>query len=353
MPYLIDGHNLIHHLDDIDIKDPHDEAKLVLKLRGFCEGQKKKVVVVFDYGLPGGYSQLSTSRVQVVFSSAIASDADTIIRQRIRKIRDIKGWTVVSSDNEILTEAKHVGMRGIRCAEFADILERPQRTKPHKGVNPNVMVSNNEVEEWLELFGVSADETFAHMRPKPEDRADSKERQPQIKRHFPKKVQRNKSQTQSSATPKRKSATELRAEARQQDVEAWLDIFDENPDIEPTDKAQKIVPRGKKKKRKPTPQGHADTPENVEEIKGGSLSLSDNSVEAWMDVFGGEPEKTRKPTDPALGQNDPSKQGRYRNADGKREPTVHKRMATSDEVYLNDGEVDAWMDVFGATDEDD
>ena len=34
MPYIIDGHNLIHYLDDIQLDDPHDEAKLALKLRG-------------------------------------------------------------------------------------------------------------------------------------------------------------------------------------------------------------------------------------------------------------------------------------------------------------------------------
>jgi hypothetical protein len=52
MPYLIDGHNLIHYMDDIRLGDPNDEAELVIKLRGFCARRKKKAVVIFDQGLP-------------------------------------------------------------------------------------------------------------------------------------------------------------------------------------------------------------------------------------------------------------------------------------------------------------
>ena len=43
MPYLIDGHNLIAKLPDIDIADPNDEAKLVTRLRGFAAKTSKQV----------------------------------------------------------------------------------------------------------------------------------------------------------------------------------------------------------------------------------------------------------------------------------------------------------------------
>ena len=60
MAYLIDGHNLIGQLPDLSLNDPNDEAKLVQKLIGFAARQQKRVVVVFDSGLPGGKSRLST-----------------------------------------------------------------------------------------------------------------------------------------------------------------------------------------------------------------------------------------------------------------------------------------------------
>lgn len=343
MPYLIDGHNLIHYLDDIQMEDPHDEAKLVIKLRGFCARRGKKVVVVFDHGLPGGYSQLSTPSVMVVFASAAHTNADNIIRERINNIRDIKGWTVISSDNEVLESARIVGMRGMKCLDFSEILTRPIEEKPHKGENPNVMVSPEEVEEWLTVFGVDADETFIDevTQRKAENRPEY------IQAEHPRIVKLNRVEdSQKKAKPKKRDLSKIKN--ADEEVSKWLDIFGENPQREATDKPQKFIIHGK---HEPEETQDTGTDEINEEVKGGTLSVSKNSVEAWLEVFG-EPEPERKPTDEAFQRSDPSKQGRYRNADGKREPSVHKNMATSDEVYLNDGEVDAWMDIFGASDED-
>lgn len=336
MPYLIDGHNLIHYLDDIRLDDPHDEAKLVIKLRGFCARVRKKVVVVFDHGLPGGYSQLSTPSVMVIFASASRTNADNIIRERIHNIRDIKGWTVVSSDNEVLDSARMVGMRGMKCVDFADILTRPPAEKLHKGANPNVMVSPQEVEEWLELFGVDADDTFIDEV----TQRRSENRPTYLAPEHPHIVKKDPAKKAKRDLSKIKNADE--------EVSHWLGIFGENPQREVTDKPKKFIIHGKKE---PVQEPDNSTDEINEEVKGGNLTVSENSVEAWLEVFG-EPEPERKPTDEAFQRNDPSKQGRYRNAQGKREPSVHKNMATSDEIYLNEGEVDAWMDVFGVDDED-
>ncbi|MEM9954671.1 MAG: NYN domain-containing protein [Chloroflexota bacterium] len=340
MPYLIDGHNLIHYLDDIQLDDPHDEAKLVIKLRGFCARERKKVVVVFDHGLPGGYSQLSTPSVTVVFASASQTNADSIIRERIQTIRDIKGWVVISSDNEVLDSARSVGMKGMKCIDFAEILMRPQSEKPHKGANPNVMVSPQEVEEWLELFGVDADERFIDQLT---------QRREKIR---PKYIRTEHPQIDEEVKPKKslKPKHDLsKIKNAENEVERWLDAFSDNPQREATDKAQKIKVRGRR--RPIQPEADKGTDEINEEVKGGNLTVSENSVEAWLEVFG-EVDAERKPTDEAFQRNDPKMQGRYRSASGKREPSVHKNMATSDEVYLNESEVDAWMDIFGA-DEDD
>ena len=334
MPYIIDGHNLIHYLDDIQLDDPHDEAKLVIKLRGFCARTRKKCVVIFDEGLPGGTSSLSTPSVKVVFAASRQSNADRIIRERIRLTRDVKGWIVVSSDNEILDEARAVGMKGLKCADFADMLMRPLRNKLDRSENPHVIVSEAEVLEFLQLFGVddtdesdvelpiipgelpvaAAIDSPAHDNPAPQTRAENNPTPPVA-----------------------------------DDVDGWLEIFGEEPNREPTEKAAKITPRDVQKKPKKGQPSEASADENLKES---DLMLPKNTVDAWMKVFGAE-DKEREPTDPNPQRFVPSMQGRFKNKDGKREPTVHKRMATSDEIFLNAGEVDAWMDVFGVTDEDD
>ncbi len=42
MPFLIDGHNVIAALRDIDLDDPDDEAKLVMKLRAWSSRVRRK-----------------------------------------------------------------------------------------------------------------------------------------------------------------------------------------------------------------------------------------------------------------------------------------------------------------------
>lgn len=152
MSYMIDGHNLIGQLPDISLDDPNDEALLVQKLSGFAARTGKRCVVVFDYGLPGGTSRMSTRAVQVVFAS-LRSTADRVMIERINKIPDPKGWTVVSSDAEVRETARRRRMGVLTCAEFVDLLNNPPRPVIDAGEAADVQVSADEIDEWLALFG--------------------------------------------------------------------------------------------------------------------------------------------------------------------------------------------------------
>lgn len=167
MPYLIDGHNLIGQLDDISISDPDDEAKLVLKLRGFCAREQTKVVVIFDQGLPSGVSHLSNSVVEVRFAP-YRSTADDMLIGRIESAPDPANWTVVSSDQRVLVCAQQRKMRIARSHEFARYLrplstplnkatplprKRGERIEPpDPGEAVDVYLSPGQVAEWLKVF---------------------------------------------------------------------------------------------------------------------------------------------------------------------------------------------------------
>lgn len=155
MSYLIDGHNLIGQLPDLQLDDPDDEAKLVQKLIGWSARTRRECVVVFDAGLPGGTSRMSTKTVRVVFASHTSS-ADKVIIDRIYKEKHPKNWTVVSSDNGVLDIAKRQGMQIIKAMEFARLLERPIPVRPDLGEAVDVKLSADEVDEWLKLFGDDA-----------------------------------------------------------------------------------------------------------------------------------------------------------------------------------------------------
>ena len=148
VPTLIDGHNLIGKLPDIDLADPDDEAKLVLKLRTYCARTRKRVTVVFDHGLPGGKShELSGAGVTTIFSSA-GRTADGILRERIRRAKNPRGLVVVTSDQRIIADAEARGARVIRSEEFADQLVKA----PEKPAKKEVPLTDGEVAEWMALF---------------------------------------------------------------------------------------------------------------------------------------------------------------------------------------------------------
>ena len=147
MPLLIDGHNLIGRLPDLGLDDPDDEAKLVARLRTHCARTRKRATVVFDCGLPGGRSELSGGGVEVIFAPT-GRTADSILRERVRRARDPRGLTVVTSDRGVIAAAQARGARVMRAEEFAAQLNAP-RTR----VERDVHLSAEEVEEWLEVFG--------------------------------------------------------------------------------------------------------------------------------------------------------------------------------------------------------
>lgn len=159
MPYLIDGHNLIGQLPDIDLSDPHDEAKLVLKLRSFCARTGKSVTVVFDKGIPSGFDRsLSNGKVKVRFAS-VSSTADDVLRSIIRKRHNAASWTIVSSDNEVTSLAKQRKMRVVTSHQFARELTKILKDEPPiaEVMKQNPRLSKAEVDEWMRIFGAAED----------------------------------------------------------------------------------------------------------------------------------------------------------------------------------------------------
>ncbi|HEY74358.1 MAG TPA: NYN domain-containing protein [Thermoflexia bacterium] len=150
MPLLIDGHNLIGRgrLPGLRLDDPNDEAKLVSWLRAYRARTRKHITVVFDHGLPGGRSELSGGGVEVVFASG-RHTADGILRERVRRARDPRGLTVITSDSEVIAAVKARGARVMRSEEFATQLSAPP---PAGDGEKNAHLSAEQVEEWLEIF---------------------------------------------------------------------------------------------------------------------------------------------------------------------------------------------------------
>jgi predicted RNA-binding protein with PIN domain len=153
MNYLIDGHNLIGQLPDIDLTDPNDEALLVQKLNGWTARTRHHVVVIFDNGLPGGPSRLSTARVRVIFAPPDTT-ADSVMRKRIFGLNPPDDWVVVTDDHAIQNAARARRMGVLRSTEFAGVMlaPPPAPAKPTPDIDPDVRVSEREIAAWMAEF---------------------------------------------------------------------------------------------------------------------------------------------------------------------------------------------------------
>ena len=158
MPYLIDGHNLIASLPGISLDDPDDEAKLVIRLKGFVARRRNRCIVVFDGGLPGGFSAMSNNVIRVIFAADQHSSADRVIQRRIRRTPDAANWTLVSSDNELRHVASSCGMRQMTSIKFARLMQSGGGDHPERGEEINPIIPEDELEHWLRVFGAEEED---------------------------------------------------------------------------------------------------------------------------------------------------------------------------------------------------
>jgi hypothetical protein len=222
MHYLIDGHNLIARLEDLTLDDPNDEAKLILRLRSWTAANKKRrVTVVFDGGLPGGKStRLSTSRVTVVFATS-GQTADDLLIRRINQIKNPAEYTLVSSDHQVLAAARRRRMPVILSEAFAAQLpaERPRPATTQVAAETQIanerehpQLSEDEVNEWLELFG-----------PVPERKAPSP---PPL---IPKEIETKDSEPLSPPAKRSIGRVDRERSLSAEEVDEWLGIFGQRP----------------------------------------------------------------------------------------------------------------------------
>ena len=151
MPYLIDGHNLIAHIQDISLDDPDDEARLLSKLRSFCAHTGRKVFVYFDRRAPGIQDPPTAGGVIVHFVTSPRT-ADDAIRAHLRRLgREARNWTVVSSDREVQLAAKQAGARTQTSADFARSLTSSDQVV-EESEKPAPPYSREELASWERLF---------------------------------------------------------------------------------------------------------------------------------------------------------------------------------------------------------
>jgi predicted RNA-binding protein with PIN domain len=150
MPYLIDGHNLIPklglRLDSID-----DEAELISLLQEFCKRKRKQQVEVYFDGAPAPHAGTRKLGAVTAHFVPLEKTADDAIRKHLKRLgKNAKNWTVVSSDRQVQVEARALHAEVIFSESFAKQLQ--QSDQPASKVSSDRKLSDDEVNEWLEVF---------------------------------------------------------------------------------------------------------------------------------------------------------------------------------------------------------
>lgn len=282
MHYLIDGHNLISQMADIRLSDADDEAQLILRLREWvAASQKRRVTLYFDGGLPGGEAHnLSGPRLRVIFASS-GTDADTLIIKQIRRVQNPPEYTLVTNDREIVAAAARRKMPHITADTFARqmALEKEDRAQPDPSPQEaEPLLSQEEVAEWLEMFGPEPNVPRPVRRRTPtsrKQRSDDKKEESPTGQTTPEQPVRPADELKTSGAP----LTEA-------EVAAWLEAFgslSEQTHGQSGDEQDEQAALRKEIRRRRQERRQPSRP--ADQMKEAGASLSRDEVEEWLDIF--------------------------------------------------------------------
>jgi len=161
MALLIDGFNLIYkfpHLEELMYLGELNKARAGLLdiLNDYKKIKKKeKITVVFD-GKKNISDNLKSERIAgIPIFYSLDLSADYIIKQFVKKDKNPKMITVITSDKEIIFYIKRFNAKNIKSEIFArDIQQQIEESNspkiPEKDENP--ILSEDEINFWEKLF---------------------------------------------------------------------------------------------------------------------------------------------------------------------------------------------------------
>jgi uncharacterized protein len=147
MAYIIDGHNLIGVLPDIDLADPDDEARLLERLRAYRARATHAgpMIVFFDAGprareiassILASSARREAPPSSLVVEARFADPGQTADDAIVAFLRGAVGqpgqYAVVTDDQELTRRVRALGASAIRASEFAKRLAPRVRRVPHK-----------------------------------------------------------------------------------------------------------------------------------------------------------------------------------------------------------------------------
>jgi len=154
---LIDGHNLLWsiHKPGTD-SEPITDIQLCHLLGRYLKLVGKTGEIVFDGPGPRDKSDFDNIPGLEVIFAGLATDADSIIEDKIRANTAPKRLTVVSSDRRLRTAARARKATTVKSDVFwSNLQKRLSRKQPvREPAAKRLGISKSETEQWLKFFNL-------------------------------------------------------------------------------------------------------------------------------------------------------------------------------------------------------
>ena len=156
MPVIIDGHNLLWAVQNLEDVPNISEVALCQILDPYLGLIKQSAEIIFDGAGPLNKSGFETLKnIDVTFSGR-SCDCDTIIEDRILASTAPKRLTIVSTDRRLRNAAGARKAISITSEDFWDeVKKRLEKHKPAKEPpGKRKGLTQSETELWLKTFGL-------------------------------------------------------------------------------------------------------------------------------------------------------------------------------------------------------
>ena len=154
---IIDGHNLLHAICKMEENSRSlDEPTLCKFLGTYFKLIGEKAEIVFDGSGPPDKSGFdSVSHIEIFFAGP-ATDADTVIEDKIKASTAPKGLTIISSDRQLQQAAHARRATAVKSELFwAEVQKQLARKRsPKEPPAKRQGISQSETEQWLKVFGL-------------------------------------------------------------------------------------------------------------------------------------------------------------------------------------------------------
>lgn len=156
MPFIIDGHNLLHSIQKAEESWSISDIQLCRILGVYFKQMGEVGEVIFDGVGPKDKSNFDNITNLEVLFAGFGTDTDTIIEEKIGVSTAPRRLTIVSSDRRLRKAAHARKANVVKSEEFwRNVQKQLKRKKIFKEPAAKRQgLSESETKQWLEFFGL-------------------------------------------------------------------------------------------------------------------------------------------------------------------------------------------------------